>query len=106
MRWHTGDLIDEATYTTILEELTQAFKRNAEVARQQEKMPIIQAAKRLGLSPAPSGTSPTAWQARCPGANHQLYISSKSNTFGCGWCKREGGPEALKQFVEDRAHRR
>ncbi|MCP3877671.1 MAG: hypothetical protein GY701_04655 [Sulfitobacter sp.] len=99
--WHTGDLIDEHTYTKLLEELTQGLNRNAEAAREREA-PVIVMARRLRLDPQPTGTSPTAWQARCPGTHHYLYISNTTNTFGCGWCKRKGGPEELVSFVVGR----
>jgi branched-chain amino acid transport system ATP-binding protein len=29
-------------------------------------------------------------------------IGADTNTWGCGWCKRKGGPEELKAFVIER----
>ena len=64
--------------------------------------PIICVATELGLSPCPSGGKPTSWEARCPGTNHPLRIEAKSEVWGCGWCRRKGGIEELRQFAEER----
>jgi hypothetical protein len=63
---------------------------------------IVTTATELRLNPRPSDTGPNSWTASCPGTNHPLRISAESNTFGCGWCKRTGGPDVLEQFVADR----
>ena len=104
VQWYAGDLVDEPAYMTLLDELSQGLDRNARAARKQ-KAPIIETARRLRLGPEPTCTSPVAWQARCPGANHYLYISSASNSFGCGWCRRKGGPEELEAFAVERTRR-
>jgi hypothetical protein len=33
-------------------------------------------------------------------------IGADTNTWGCGWCKRKGGPEELKAFVVERRTKR
>ena len=63
---------------------------------------IVAAAQELHLNPRPSGTSPNSWIASCPRTNHPLQIDADANIFGCGWCKRKGGPDELKQFLADR----
>lgn len=69
--------------------------------------PIIATAKDLGLNPQPSGHSPNAWVANCPsGGSHTIMISTLGNKFGCGYCRRKGGPDELRQFVEDRKRKR
>jgi hypothetical protein len=62
----------------------------------------VLAARECQLNPRPSGTSPTAWIANCPGTNHFLMIGTQDNTFSCGWCKRRGGPEELRAFAAER----
>ena len=62
-------------------------------------------AEALGLSPRPSGGNPWSWEARCPGTNHSLMLQAKSGEWGCGWCRRKGGVEELKEFVAVRRTR-
>ena len=80
----------------------EAFTREA-LANQTE---IVHVARELGLNPEPAGIGPVQWWARCPGKNHQLMITTSSNTFGCGYCQRKGGPAELRSFVADRAEAR
>ena len=50
-----------------------------------------------------TGESPEVWASNCPGTNHFLYISTKTDTFGCGWCKRKGDAEELRKFTVERS---
>jgi len=63
---------------------------------------IIRVARELKLHPKPEGGGPFNWYARCPQTNHSLMISSKSDQFGCGYCRRKGGAEELREFVAER----
>jgi hypothetical protein len=39
--------------------------------------------------------------ASCPqGRNHWIMISPSHNEFGCGYCRRKGGPEELRAFYD------
>lgn len=94
-------LIDEHNYYQSVYDVEIEHLSNKSAALEEESS-IIEVARFLELSPEPSGTSPTAWQATCPGSNgkHQLLICTESNTFGCGYCERKGGPIELEEFVE------
>jgi hypothetical protein len=96
-----GGLVKEEDFTRLLGELEKELDDNAEKARQRETE-IIRVARELKLSPEPTGKGPDYWQAGCPGGNHPVYINAADNEFGCGWCKRKGGPEELRAFVEER----
>ena len=69
------------------------------------KSEIISTAEGLGLQPEPPFLSPGIWSAICPRTNHHLYLSSTSNTFGCGYCGKKGGPIELAEFVKERRKR-
>jgi hypothetical protein len=62
--------------------------------------PIIKAARDLKLNPSPAGHNSSAWIANCPRRSHFIMISSSRNEFGCGYCKRAGGPAELRAFCE------
>lgn len=57
---------------------------------------------RLGLDPRPAGHNHNAWMANCPRTSHWLMISAEQNEFGCGYCRRKGGPAELRAFYETR----
>ena len=57
---------------------------------------------RTALVKRPSGRSPTLWLADCPGRGHRLHVSTASDQFGCGYCRRKGGPAELEALVAER----
>lgn len=93
--------IDEHGFWGLVGAIEAELENNARQARRDESE-IVAAARELGLHPEPTGTGPHHWQARCPGTNHGLMIQSATNEFGCGYCRRKGGPAELQEFVEER----
>ena len=53
------------------------------------------------LVPRPTGENKHLWLANCPfsGGSHFMMISTETNTFGCGWCKKKGDQKALKDYL-------
>ena len=53
------------------------------------------------LVPRPTGDNKHLWLANCPfsGGSHFMMISTETNTFGCGWCKKKGDQKALKDYL-------
>jgi hypothetical protein len=58
--------------------------------------------KSQSLDPRPSGDNKYLWLANCPFSRgfHFMMISTETNTFGCGWCKKKGGQKALKDYLQ------
>ena len=75
-------------------------------AARANKSAIVNTAEELGLLPEPTGEGPYSWSANCPGTSHRLFISTKSDTFGCGYCRRKGGSDELYAFVKERRSKR
>lgn len=75
-------------------------EENVQIARDNETE-IVRVARELGLSPVPSGDSPTAWSARCPGqrGNYTLQLSTRNDQFSCGYCRVKGGVDELCAFI-------
>ena len=87
------------------EAITLSIKAEIEANRQEaqrQTYEIIETARELGLHPEPPFLSPGIWSATCPRTRHHLYISTKTNTFGCGYCGKKGGVAELIAFVEER----
>lgn len=90
--------VDESSFTSVVRKIEKELDENKQKARETETA-IIKVARKLGLSPKPTGEGPSHWFARCPGrihgkpGNHVLFINAAENSFGCGWCCRKGGVE-------------
>jgi hypothetical protein len=81
-------------------------RRSAEVAESAALAPILEIARRFGLGTTPAGQNPEAWRANCPcGGQHWIMISTGSGQFGCGYCRRKGGPDELRSFCEERGRK-
>lgn len=64
---------------------------------------IIKYCKSVQLNPRPAGGNPNNWEASCPsGANHSIMISAEFNSWGCGYCKKKGYINLLKEWYESK----
>ena len=97
---YVGELIDEHNYYQTVYDVEIERLSNKSLALEDESS-IVEVAHFFELGPQPSGTSPTDWQATCPGSygKHQILICTDTNTFECGYCEQEGGPTELEEFV-------
>jgi hypothetical protein len=65
---------------------------------------LIKYCKSIGLNPQPEGSIPTNWEANCvSGRNHKLMISTLSNEWGCGYCKKKGDINSLREWFESKS---
>jgi hypothetical protein len=66
--------------------------------------PLIIYCAEQNLYPEPEDHSPHSWKANCPsGRQHHIMISTSSpenHSWGCGYCKKKGGIEELKNWIE------
>jgi hypothetical protein len=46
------------------------------------------------------GTPPPVGHPRCPRGAHWIMVPTAHNEFGCGYCRRKGGPEELRAFYD------
>lgn len=93
--------IDEKGFQTIQRTVEAELETVKAVALNTQSL-IVRTAKALGLGPEPSMNSSTSWTANCPGTSHFIFISTESEEFGCGYCKKRGGPKELEEFVAER----
>jgi hypothetical protein len=97
-------LIGRREFNKLVSGLEAELEANAIAARELTSE-IVEAARELGLNPTPTGTDPRFWSARCPQVSHSLFINAEVDEFGCGWCRKRGGPDELAQFVAERRER-
>jgi hypothetical protein len=96
-------LLTIAELADIVRAVTEDLERNAlaaEIAQRGHEAPIIKLASELGLNPRPAGHNDSAWMADCPHRSHTIMLSPSLNEFGCGYCRRKGGPAELRVFVD------
>jgi hypothetical protein len=97
----TGGIINKYAFDGLVGRIEHDLEENSQKARETESE-IINVARELGLSPNPTGKSPTQWFAGCPNKNHVLFIEARENLFFCGLCSRKGGIKELRAFVRER----
>ena len=87
-------------FNEIIDEIKNEFKV-ATIKAEENKTSFIDFLKENELHPTPSGGNKYSWVARCPYGrrNHFMMVSTKENTFGCGYCKKQGGQKELEQFL-------
>lgn len=98
-------LIDAAHFERILARIQAEEEETRQKALENRAAPILVACRELGLHLEPTPDHPDYWEATCPGTNHRLMLKGSTSEFYCGYCKREGGPEDLRQFVKARRRR-
>ncbi len=105
MECQTWGLFECSDYKAIVDQNHRRWKEaRAESDRQRDTIsaPILDTVRELGLHLEGAGHDPHSWNATCPGTNHSLVISSRSNEFGCGYCKVKGGVDELRALVAKR----
>jgi hypothetical protein len=98
--YRSGLLLTSGELENIVAAVTDEFERNSRAAEREHEAPIIKMARELNLNPKPAGHNNTAWIADCPRRSHWIMISPSVNEFGCGYCRRKGGPKELKDFCD------
>jgi hypothetical protein len=99
----TYNKLNNSDYRWVLEQLMTGFFKN-QIKESGMYHPIILFCEEKNLYPEPEDHSPDSWKANCPsGRQHHIMISTSSpssHCWGCGYCKKKGGLEELKQWVE------
>jgi hypothetical protein len=99
---YQSGLLTSGELESIVGAITEELTRNSRVATEEQcrhEATIIKMARELGLDPRPAGHNDNAWMASCPQSrNHWITISPERNEFGCGYCRRKGGPQELRAF--------
>jgi hypothetical protein len=101
---YVSGLLTSQEIASIIEAIAEELRSNremAEASRHNHEAAIIKAARDLKLNPRPAGHVSTAWIAGCARRSHFIMISPSRNEFGCGYCKRAGGPAELEAVCEE-----
>lgn len=93
-----SDVLNKETFEIIYEkalEIKRERKQYAILSNLENE--LIKYCKSIHLNPQPEGNSPNNWRANCPsGGNHSIMIYTKTNLWGCGYCRKKGDLNSLK----------
>ena len=101
-RFRTEGLIDEKEFYTMVDSIEE--KRDHYINKAKElKTPFIDFLEKANLDPIPNGKNEYQWLAKCPYSKgkHHMMVSTKNNTYGCGWCKKKGNQRDLENYFKE-----
>lgn len=78
-RFLVAGIVSESAYNKLVQRIEHEFDENSQKAQNNETE-IIKVARRLGLSPRPSGKHPDLWQANCPEAITRYSLRQQRTT--------------------------
>jgi hypothetical protein len=96
---YIAGLLTAGELANIVDSIEEEITRNtlaAEAAQRGNEAPILKLARKLNLNPRPAGHNTTDWIADCPRRKHSIMVSPSRDQFGCGYCRRKGGPIQLR----------
>jgi hypothetical protein len=100
---YIAGLLTVGELANIVDSVEEEMTRNtlaAEAAQRGNEAPILKLARELNLNPRPAGHNTTDWIANCPRRKHSIMVSPSRDQFGCGYCRRKGGPIQLQEFYD------
>lgn len=100
-RFRKEGLLDEKEFYAIINNIKE--KRDHYMRRAMElKTPFIDYLKKVNLDPIPDGENEHQWLAKCPYSKgkHHMMVSTKNDTYGCGWCKKKGSQSDLENYLK------
>lgn len=95
-----GGFLNKKDFETVVNRINEEVGHNVKRAIEL-KNSFIEFLEKSNLNPTPDGNNRHQWLAKCPfsGAKHPIMISTKNNTFGCGWCHKKGNQADLEKYL-------
>jgi hypothetical protein len=96
-----SEILTEQEFVSIIQTIKHEKRTQSEQAKKNQT-PLIDYLGDQNLNPKPSGNNPYSWVANCPnGGNHFILIVTKTDTWGCGYCRQKGKLPELKAWIEN-----
>lgn len=70
--------------------ISSCLKEEAWLRQLHHPSALVNAAKMMGLEPAPTGLAADEWEAICPGTTHLIKIWATQARWRCSCCRCEG----------------
>lgn len=102
-RFRKEGLVDEKEFYTIIDSINKKKEHYIKKAKEL-KTPFIDYLEKVNLNPIPDGKNEYQWLAKCPYSKgkHHIMVSTKNDTYGCGWCKKKGNQRDLENYLKTR----
>lgn len=102
--YRSSNLFTEQEFMAFVDEAERELE---EIGKRAEKMigsnELLSYFQEKKLFPRSHDKNLKHWTASCPsGRGHPVMISSQSNEWGCGYCRRKGGLAELKAWLAER----
>ena len=102
-RFGSPGFLTEEDFNKIISGIKSELDKNNDLANA-STTPFINYLDSQSLNPKPSGHNKYSWLADCPFSNrkHFMMVSTKENTYGCGWCKKKGSQKDLEDYFKNK----
>lgn len=100
--YENSNIFSKESFDSMLDKgITLMIERDNLAITLNSENELINYCKSQGLNPESKGGSATNWKANCPsGSTHKIMISTVSNEWGCGYCRRKGDINSLKEWLK------
>jgi hypothetical protein len=99
-KWYQGELVNKESFDVLRKNIEAKLDENR-ISALNNSSEVIDVAKKLNLNPEPDGSLEYSWVGNCPGGNHKIEFQTHIDSFYCGYCRRGGKSEELKEFVRE-----
>jgi|TARA_R110000796_G_scaffold39386_1_gene98306 hypothetical protein len=102
-RFGSSGFLTEEGFNKIISGIKSELDKNNDLANA-FATPFINYLESQSLRPNPSGNNKYSWLSDCPFSfhGHYMMVSTKENTFGCGWCKKKGSQKDLENYFKNK----
>ena len=99
-----SEIFSPASFDSMLKQAIVLMKEKYNLAvKLNADNEIIKYCKSIELNPKPNGNRPNIWEANClSGGQHFIMISTEFNEWGCGYCKKKGDINSLREWYESK----
>jgi len=100
MIYEKSEQFSEDYFNSIQKEQNDAYRQKIKLIEDAAKNnDLINFCRTIHLHPTPDGIHATNWTAQCLSkGNHHLLLSTLTNEWGCGYCRKKGGLPELKKW--------
>ena len=100
-RFESPGFLTEDDFNKIISGIKDELDQAIDLANA-SKNSFINYLESQSLNLKPSGHNKHSWLSDCPFSNqkHFMMVSTKENTYGCGWCKKKGNQADLENYFK------
>jgi hypothetical protein len=100
MIYEKSEQFSEDYFISIQNERNEEYVKKIKFIEESNKHnDLINFCRTINLNPIPDGIHASNWIANCLSkGNHQMLLTTLTNEWGCGYCRKKGGLPELKEW--------